>query len=175
MGWFTNWMERMAGLDPAKVNPALPAIRRLIDDIKVLEPDIKALEALWFGKIQPTVNKMRPTIDAAMREWDVIAPAMQQVMDVIGVHGSVGQSPQQATAQVKQALVLARPEVNVKWMQAALNQLGYHCGAPDGIYGRRTVDAVRAYQQASGLKVDGWPGPKTMSALHGDLSPGVTR
>lgn len=169
MGWFTNWMERMAGLDPAKVNPALPAIRRLIDDIKVLEPDIKQLEALWFGKIQPTVNKMRPTIDKALREWDVIAPAVQQVMDVIGVHGSVGSNAAQATDAINKSLVLARPEVNVKWLQAALNQLGYQCGAPDGIYGKRTADSVRHYQNASGLKVDGWAGPQTMSALHRDL------
>jgi hypothetical protein len=169
MGWFTNWVERMAGLDPAKVNPALPAIRRLIDDIKVLEPDIKALEALWFGKIQPTVNKMRPTVDAAIKEWDVIYPALQQVMDVIGVHASVGQNPVQATQQIQQSLVLARPEVNVRWMQSALNQLGYRVGSPDGIYGPRTSKAVGDYQRARGLKVDHWPGPQTISALHRDL------
>jgi hypothetical protein len=169
MGWFTNWVERMAGLDPAKVNPALPALRRLIDDIKVLEPDIKELEALWFGKIQPTVNRMRPTVDKAMQEWTVIAPAVQDVMTVIGVHGSVGQNPVQATQQIQKSLVLARPEVNVKWMQSALNQLGYRVGSPDGIYGPRTNKAVGDYQKARNLKVDHWPGPQTISALHNDL------
>lgn len=170
MAWFRDWIERMAGLDPAKINPALPATRRLIDDIKVLEPNIKALETLWFNQVQPMLNRMRPTVDAAMKEWDTIYPAMQQVMDVVGVHASVGQSPQQAVSAINQSLTLAHPEVDVKWMQNALRVCGFDPGPADGVYGQRTNKAVTDYQKSRGLQVDGWPGPQTISSLHKDMS-----
>ena len=40
--------------------------------------------------------------------------------------------------------------------QAALNQLGFDAGAPDGIVGVNTRKALRAYQQARGLVADGY-------------------
>ncbi len=53
-------------------------------------------------------------------------------------------------------------------LQIALGQLGYQSGAIDGSYGRRTKEAVLAYQQAAGLAVDGLVGPKTWAALQAD-------
>ena len=49
---------------------------------------------------------------------------------------------------------------NVKHIQTTLNQLGFNSGKPDGIIGPKTSKAVRAYQQANNLIVDGYVGYK---------------
>lgn len=51
-------------------------------------------------------------------------------------------------------------------LQAALNALGYDCGEADGIFGLKTEMAVRAFQQAKGLTVDGIAGKATQEALY---------
>lgn len=50
-------------------------------------------------------------------------------------------------------------------LQAALKARGFDPGPIDGIFGRRTIAAVKAFQAANGLEVDGIAGPKTMAAL----------
>ena len=53
----------------------------------------------------------------------------------------------------------------VKALQTRLNALGYDCGAVDGIFGDKTLAAVKAYQTAMGLGVDGMVGSQTWGAL----------
>ncbi len=55
------------------------------------------------------------------------------------------------------------PEVSQ--IQAQLQKLGLYLGPIDGIYGGGTAAAVRAFQQAQGLAVDGAVGPNTWAAL----------
>lgn len=49
--------------------------------------------------------------------------------------------------------------------QARLNNLGFDCGVVDGINGPKTQRAVRAFQEAYGLKVDGVAGSQTQAKL----------
>lgn len=53
----------------------------------------------------------------------------------------------------------------VRQIQQALKNQGYYTGSVDGIYGSGTESAVRAYQKANGLSVDGIAGPSTLSSL----------
>jgi hypothetical protein len=58
----------------------------------------------------------------------------------------------------------------VQALQARLMTLGYDlgpCGA-DGIFGRRTRAAVRAFQRDRGIRVDGIAGPVTWGRLYGE-------
>lgn len=57
----------------------------------------------------------------------------------------------------------------VKALQILLMGYGYSCGSSgaDGSFGPATDKAVRAYQKAKGLTVDGSCGPKTWQALLG--------
>lgn len=53
----------------------------------------------------------------------------------------------------------------VKELQENLNTLGYSCGTADGSYGAKTANAVRNFQKATGLTVDGIAGPLTQAAI----------
>lgn len=53
----------------------------------------------------------------------------------------------------------------VTQIQERLTELGYDPGTADGIFGTRTQEAVRAFQQDYGLAVDGIAGENTLRAL----------
>ena len=55
-------------------------------------------------------------------------------------------------------------------LQQALAQLGLLTSAADGIYGTGTMTAVRKFQQANGLDVDGIAGARTQEVLF-EMSP----
>ena len=53
----------------------------------------------------------------------------------------------------------------VRAAQQALNDRGYNAGPVDGQWGASTMDAVRRFQQGSGLPVTGELGRSTLNAL----------
>ncbi len=58
----------------------------------------------------------------------------------------------------------------VKTVQTRLKNWGYYTGATDGIYGPKTVAAVKYFQRNNGLTVDGIVGPRTAAAIGINLS-----
>jgi rare lipoprotein A (peptidoglycan hydrolase) len=50
-------------------------------------------------------------------------------------------------------------------LQRVLGMRGYPPGPPDGVFGRLTKGAVKRFQRAKGLAVDGRVGPQTTSSL----------
>ncbi len=53
----------------------------------------------------------------------------------------------------------------VKVLQWLLNETGFDCGNADGIFGAKTLAAVKAYQKAKGLTVDGICGKNTWTKI----------
>ena len=53
----------------------------------------------------------------------------------------------------------------VKAVQILLNGYGYNCGTPDGEFGNKTLAAVKKFQTAKKLTVDGAVGQKTYEQL----------
>jgi N-acetylmuramoyl-L-alanine amidase len=53
----------------------------------------------------------------------------------------------------------------VKELQRRLKMWGYYSGEVDGIYGAKTVEAVKYFQRKNGLTVDGVAGKATFAAL----------
>lgn len=62
----------------------------------------------------------------------------------------------------------------VTQVQTKLKRWGYYTGAVDGIFGKSTEAAVRAFQRKNGLTVDGIVGPRTAAALGISLSGGTS-
>ena len=53
----------------------------------------------------------------------------------------------------------------VSAIQQRLSDWGYYDGSVDGVYGSRTEEAVKAFQEKNGLTADGVAGPATLAAI----------
>lgn len=53
----------------------------------------------------------------------------------------------------------------VKQIQTKLKRWGYYNGSIDGIYGTKTLNAVKSFQRKNGLTVDGIAGNNTLNAM----------
>ncbi len=89
-------------------------------------------------------NAKKGSVTATPKATATPAPGKEQNSDVLKV-GSTGN--------------------DVKSLQKQLIELGYLSGTADGIYGRKTAEAVKAFQKASKLSADGVAGEKTLSTL----------
>ena len=58
----------------------------------------------------------------------------------------------------------------VRDLQTRLNALGFNCGTVDGDFGKKTEAAVKAFQKARGLNVDGIAGEVTLKALEAPVN-----
>jgi len=76
-----------------------------------------------------------------------------------------GGSSGSSSAPITTTLKLGSKGSQVVTLQKRLNELGYNCGAADGIFGSKTRQAVMAFQKDNGLAVDGIVGPKTIAKL----------
>ena len=50
-------------------------------------------------------------------------------------------------------------------VQAALNQLGYDVGEPDGVAGPKTSEAIKAFERATGMTEVGAINPRLLAVL----------
>ena len=60
---------------------------------------------------------------------------------------------------------------SVREIQLALKDKGLNPGEIDGVWGRKTIAAVKQFQSQQGLTPDGIVGPKTKAALFGNVTP----
>lgn len=63
---------------------------------------------------------------------------------------------------------------DVAELQRLLTERGFGCGAADGVFGAKTDAAVRAFQKANNLKIDGIAGANTMAKLRANASAAPT-
>ena len=60
---------------------------------------------------------------------------------------------------------------DIKELQTKLNVLGYACGSADGIFGTKTMAALKRFQLANRLDADGIFGPDSLYALQNAILP----
>jgi len=68
-------------------------------------------------------------------------------------------------AQFTVILKIGSTGAAVNYLQTALAKLGYNSGPIDGIFGPKTQTAVKSFQKAKGLVVDGIVGNNTWAAI----------
>ena len=54
----------------------------------------------------------------------------------------------------------------VKQIQSKLKSWGFYSGSIDGVYGSKTVEAVKAFQRKNGLTADGVAGDRKSTRLN---------
>jgi putative chitinase len=71
-----------------------------------------------------------------------------------------------ATVAPQEAFQAAKPDTSTRWLQQALNDLGYQPKMTvDGRYGPQTTAAVKWFQQLANVAVDGVAGDVTRAAI----------
>jgi len=89
---------------------------------------------------------------------------------VLGVNEVYGQDQGQEEAVSVAVVKQGSTGTVVKTIQTKLKNWGYYTGAVDGIYGAKTVSAVKYFQRKNGLTADGIVGSKTAAAMGIKLS-----
>ena len=83
----------------------------------------------------------------------------------MGVCFTAALSPRSTETAYAAVLKQGSTGSTVKTMQQKLKNWGYYTGAVDGIFGSKTLAAVKYFQRKNGLVVDGIVGAKTFAAL----------
>ena len=77
-------------------------------------------------------------------------------------------TPTPTVAVPEESLKSGDTGTEVKTLQKRLKELGYFKSTIDGKFGRDTVNALKAFQEANGLEADGVAGKATYTALFSD-------
>jgi peptidoglycan hydrolase-like protein with peptidoglycan-binding domain len=78
---------------------------------------------------------------------------------------AVDGAPPRANADWRPEHLSARYRDQLKLTQETLRDFGYTPGPSDGMMGRSTASALRAFQRRGGLSVTGRANPETLAAL----------
>ncbi len=108
------------------------------------------IAALW-ARLQPYVTMIE-------RDYPELMPQAQRLIAEI--------FPEFQAGVAKEA---GLGGFTVHWLQESLNRMGEHLTV-DGKYGDATQDAVKRFQLAHDLTIDGWAGLETCSRLFTELA-----
>jgi chitosanase len=125
---------------------------------------VDARRAWLAGHANPLLHKTVYRMDAfraliATGKWGLELPLT--VRDVVLTEGLLAGAPMSPTRLLQRT----QPPMCGDDVRAAQRRLGFAEPEVDGVYGPKTEAAVRAFQQARGLTVDGCVGPITRAML----------
>jgi len=124
---------------------------------------------LWGGTNIQTVGKYTTDGDFDAAHWDEQLGIIPIAKRMAEIDPSVA-LPINIPAPVHSGIAAPDTGVDTKWVQNAMNQLGWQPPLrEDGSYGDKTKKAVEHFQRNFGLKVD-FAGPETVKALQAALA-----
>ncbi|AEI63122.1 peptidoglycan-binding protein [Corallococcus macrosporus] len=142
-----------AGATPTLRNGARgAAVTTLQNKLKAAGFNPGAADGVFGPKTQSAVQSFQRA--RGLQVDGVVGPKTWQALNSAGVSGGSGPTLRNG----------ARGEP-VRALQQRLNQLGFSSGTADGVFGPKTLSAVKAFQQSRGLTADGIVGPKTWDKL----------
>lgn len=129
---------------------------------------------LASGAFQELTHAKYTKQSSYLKAGDILVTRTKGHTVVVLTSGSRAEATQAASALGRRTLRNGDTGDDVKELQAALIRLGYDCGkwGADGDFGSATEKAVRAFQRAKKLTVDGVYGPKSHAALANDMEEG---
>lgn len=118
----------------------------------------------WQKKFGDSMDKFRADVRAMLGQVEVsttvITPPKEVEKETTGTT-----TPAKSGVINMGTLRNGNSGTQVKVLQWLLNEGGYNAGTVDGIFGANTLKAVKAYQKAKGLTVDGIVGKNTWTKL----------
>lgn len=104
-----------------------------------------------------TLESRVDTVETKQAEVEKISAEQLQAIEEIKA-----QKQQQVS---KSNVGIKSRSVSAAELQAALKNAGFYDGKLDGVKGPQTKSAIKAFQEANGLRADGVVGPKTWDLL----------
>ncbi len=140
---------------------------------KLYSDDVVAAGSSGIGSDEPSEEEETtpPANDSAEEEEETTPPANDSTEEETTppANDSTEENESQGTgAQSMPNLYLWDVADAVATLQQMLNDKGYNAGVVDGDFGMATYNAVKAFQRANGLVVDGMVGQQTWAKLYGD-------
>ncbi|MGG0451657.1 peptidoglycan-binding protein [Priestia megaterium] len=120
----------------------------------------KGIDGIFGTNTDQAVRKFQK--DHGLAVDGIVGPATRKVL---GGGTSTSPKPSDSTSTIKQTLKKGSRGSDVQILQRTLTNLGYNTKGIDGIFGSNTDQAVRQFQKARHLAVDGIVGPLTKKAL----------
>jgi peptidoglycan hydrolase-like protein with peptidoglycan-binding domain len=108
-----------------------------------------------------------------MRKIGLLTTTLLCVSLVIGIETAAAENPAEQSRRTAtcgsclpvDSLAPDQSAIYVAAIQAALTERGYRAGPRDGLFGRRTRDAIIRYQRDADLKIDGQPSAALLDHL----------
>lgn len=111
----------------------------------------------WMVHFHDTMDKFRARVQARL-DGSIDTPIKKPVETPKAEGGK--------TVMIELTILKNQSKGNeVKTLQRLLTAMGYNCGKADGIFGQKTLTAVKTFQRAKGLNADGIVGKDTWNAL----------
>jgi hypothetical protein len=105
-------------------------------------------------EISEIADKVKPVIELAKVVWTDIKPTVEKILN---------------DPVVKSMLEKENEILDVYWLQESLNKVGFVLEV-DGMYGKKTRDAVDIYRTSKNMQPTGWADPIMRAALKLDLA-----
>jgi len=118
---------------------------------------------LFFGLIGLFIISGCSTTKSSLSETLENKESAPGVQEVVAQNSAPQASVSEAVPTTASAATVA--SMKKTQVQEALKKAGYYDGEVDGKFGAQTKAAVKKFQEAEGLKVDGIAGPATKEKL----------
>lgn len=120
---------------------------------------------LWLAKYSTDKGNYSPFMWQYSSSGEV--PGIKTKVDMNICYGDAGET----TTSIKRVtLRMGSRGADVTYLQQRLTARGYGVGKIDGIFGAKTLEAVKAYQAENNLTIDGVVGVKTWKSLEPEVA-----